>query len=479
MGKKMLENLSFCGVYTTFAVMIVKHEVMNRMNNKSDSQAGQRQDKSLWERLCDNVEYCMRRVWGDPSKSWKVRALKVINLSVRSFLDRDLQMRAGSLTYSTVLAFVPALAMLFAIGRGFGFQALLQSQLMNYFPAQRQALTSALSYVDNYLSQASQGAFIGIGVVVLLWTLLSLMSNIEDTFNKVWGITKDRSMVRKFTDYTALMLLLPVMMMCSAGVEVLMSDTVQQALADDFFSPVARVALRLTPWLVTWGVLSMMFYVIPNTRVNLRCAIGAGLLSAIGFQVLQWLFVTGQVYVSKYNAIYGSFAFLPLLLVWLQLSWLITLSGVALTYAAQNYYNFAHANQVSDISPRYADELALGMLALMARRFSDRKPAVTRSELLCDLDLPAMLADRLLERLQRAGLISTITTDDEPAYQPAYDVNQLTVTSALDALSRIGNSQFIAKADRRFKSLHKHVEKLHDAQLSTHGDMLLHDLITD
>ena len=316
-------------------------------------------------------------------------------------------------------------------------------------------------------------------MVVLLWTLLSLMSNIEDTFNKVWGITKDRSMVRKFTDYTALMLLLPVMMMCSAGVEVLMSDTVQQALADDFFSPVARVALRLTPWIVTWGVLSMMFYVIPNTRVNLRCAIGAGLLSAIGFQVLQWLFVTGQVYVSKYNAIYGSFAFLPLLLVWLQLSWLITLAGAALTYAAQNYYNFAHANQVSDISPRYADELALGMLALMAKRFSERKPAVTRSELLCDLDLPAMLADRLLERLQRAGLISTITTDDEPAYQPAYDVNQLTVTSALDALSRIGNSQFIAKADRRFKSLHKHVEKLHDAQLSTHGDMLLHDLITD
>ena len=198
------------------------------MNNKSNSQAGHGQDKSLWERLCDNVEYCMRRVWGDPSKSWKVRALKVINLSVRSFLDRDLQMRAGSLTYSTVLALVPALAMLFAIGRGFGFQALLQSQLMNYFPAQRQALTSALSYVDNYLSQASQGAFIGIGVVVLLWTLLSLMSNIEDTFNKVWGITKDRSMVRKFTDYTALMLLLPVMMMCSAGVEVLMSDTVEK-----------------------------------------------------------------------------------------------------------------------------------------------------------------------------------------------------------------------------------------------------------
>ena len=170
---------------------------------------------SFWERVMQNVTYCINGVWNDTRALWSVKTLKIINLSVRSFLRHDLQMRAGSLTYNTVLAIVPALAMLFAIGRGFGFQNLLQSELFRYFPAQQQALESALKYVDNYLSQASQGAFIGIGLVFLLWTLHSLMSNVEDTFNYVWGVTKRRSVLRKFTDYSAILLLLPLMMICS------------------------------------------------------------------------------------------------------------------------------------------------------------------------------------------------------------------------------------------------------------------------
>ena len=142
---------------------------------------------SLWQRIKRNLHYCISGVWDDTHSKFSVKALKVINLSVRSFLDRDLQQRAGSLTYNTVLAIVPALAMLFAIARGFGFQNLMQSELFRYFPAQRQALETALTYVDNYLSQASQGVFIGIGLVFLLWTLISLMSNVEDTFNHVWA----------------------------------------------------------------------------------------------------------------------------------------------------------------------------------------------------------------------------------------------------------------------------------------------------
>lgn len=477
MCNKMSENLAFRVVCTTFVGMIVKTEAMKRKMEKSDRRDGLAQGRGLWERLSDNADYCMRRVWDDPSKSWKVRAIKVVNLSVRSFMDRDLQMRAGSLTYNTVLALVPALAMIFAIARGFGFQNLLQGQLMNYFPAQRQALSQALNYVENYLSQTSQGAFIGIGLVVLLWTLLSLMNNVEDAFNGVWGITRGRSMVRKFTDYTALMLLLPVLMVCTTGIEVLMSDTVQQVLADDFLSPVARMVLRFVPWLITWLVFTAAFAIIPNTRVNLSSALWSGLMCSVAFHLLQWLFVTGQVYVSKYNAIYGSFAFLPLLLVWLQLTWLITLSGVALTYAGQNYYNFAHSEQAAGISTRYADELALGILAMAAQRFSERKPPLTSNELLADIDLPSVLADKLLDRLTRAGLLTPVGDSDTRAFVPAYDVAQLTVSDALDALSQLGNSDFISAADTRFSKLRNHMRQMRVAQLEQGGDLLVRDLL--
>ena len=403
--------------------MIVKHEAMNRMNNKSNSQAGHGQDKSLWERLCDNVEYCMRRVWGDPSKSWKVRALKVINLSVRSFLDRDLQIRAATLTYNTVLAVVPALAMLFAIGRGFGFQNLLQSELFRYFPAQREALETASTYVDNYLAQASQGAFIGIGLVFLLWTLISLMSNVEDTFNHVWGITTKRSLQRKFTDYTALFLLLPVLMVCSAGISIFMSDAVQHVFGDTL-SPVMHRLLAFTPLVISWIVFTAAYYMIPNTKVKLGGAVFAGILCGTLFQGVQWLFVTGQMYVSKYNAIYGSFAFLPLLLVWMQLSWLIALAGVVLTYSWQNFENYAHREKAKDISTDYTSQLSIAILSVAAGRFKRREPALTRTELLRDYELPASLADELLDHLSRAGLLNTISVSDkkdEQGYQPAFD----------------------------------------------------------
>ena len=170
---------------------------------------GQEKKEPLWQRINRNIRYCVSDVWSDTRSLWSVKTLKIINLSVKSFLDRDLQMRSNALTYNTVLAVVPALAMLFAIARGFGFQNLLQSELFRYFPAQRHALQNALTYVENYLSQASQGIFIGIGLIFLLWTLISLLSNVEDTFNYVWGVNKMRSLPRKFTDYTALYLLLP------------------------------------------------------------------------------------------------------------------------------------------------------------------------------------------------------------------------------------------------------------------------------
>ena len=305
---------------------------------------------NIWERIEKNIRYCISGVWNDTRALWSVKTLKIINLSVRSFLRHDLQMRASALTYSTVLAVVPALAMLFAIGRGFGFQNLLQTELFRYFPAQHKALENALEYVDNYLAQASQGAFIGIGLVFLLWTLHSLMSNVEDTFNYIWGVTSKRSLMRKFTDYSAVLLLLPVLMVCSAGISIFMSDAVQHLFEGNPLSPMAHRLLAFMPTIISWFIFTAAFCIIPNAKVRFKGALFSGILCGTLFQGVQWLFVTGQMYVSKYNAIYGSFAFLPLLLVWLQLSWLITLAGVVLCYSWQNFNNYIYNDLAKGIS---------------------------------------------------------------------------------------------------------------------------------
>ena len=441
------------------------------MDEKSDS---------LWQRINRNIRYCISGVWNDTRSLWSVKTLKIINLSVRSFLRHDLQMRASALTYNTVLAIVPALAMLFAIGRGFGFQNLLETELFRYFSAQRAALTNAMEYVDNYLSHASQGIFVGIGLVFLLWTLHSLMSNVEDTFNHVWSITAKRSLQRKFTDYSALFLLLPLLMLCSAGISIFMSDAVQHVFAGNRLSPVAHRLLAFTPTVIAWIIFTAAYYLVPNTRVSFKASLFAGILCGTTFQLVQWLFVTGQVYVSKYNAIYGSFAFLPLLLVWLQLSWLIALSGVVLTYAWQNFDRFSFSDHVKDISQAYANDLAIAVLAFAAKRFKQRETPLTAKELITAYDVPASLAKDILERLQRAGLLTAISTADakaEVGYQPAYDPDDLTVNTVLNALTTVGSSNFIVKADTRFAPVLEGLTKLRKQQQQTVDDIPLLALV--
>ena len=438
-------------------------------------------EKNFWERIMQNVKYCMSGVWNDTRSLLPVKMVKVINLSVRSFMDRDLQMRSCALTYNTVLAVVPALAMLFAIARGFGFQNLMQSELFKYFPAQRQALETAINYVDNYLAQASQGIFIGIGLVFLLWTLISLMSNVEDTFNHVWGVTTNRSLQRKFTDYTALFLLLPVLMVCSAGISIFLSDTVQHLFEDNPITPMMHRLLALMPMVISWLIFTAAYYLIPNTKVSFKGALFAGVLCGTLFQIVQWLFVTGQVYVSKYNAIYGSFAFLPLLLVWLQLSWLLTLSGVVLTYALQNFDSFAYRDKAKDISQNYSNNLSIAILSLITKRFKQHEPALTRGELVHDFDIPGPFADKILDRLQRAGLIRAIQvngTEDTP-YQPACDPDDLTVNTATNALTDMGNTDFIAKADSSFAKILERLATVRDQQQSSQVDIRLLDLWED
>ena len=428
--------------------------------NTADNHQPPAAPAGLWDKVQRAIDYCVDGVWSDRRPMWWVRAVRVLNLSVRSFLDRDLQMRACALTFSTVLALVPALAMLFAIARGFGFQHLLQGQLLHSLPAQRQVLESALTYVDNYLAQTSQGAFVGVGLVVLLWTLYSLLSNVEDTFNYVWGLTTSRSVKRKFTDYTALLLLIPVLMVCSAGISIYMSDAVRDVFGSASLSPVARVLLGLMPLVITWMIFVAAYYMVPNTHVEFRGALWAGVLCGTLFQGLQWLFVTGQVYVSKYNAIYGSFAFLPLLLVWLQLSWLIALSGVVLTYARQNVRNFAHRHRAADVSHTYATHLAVALLAEAAQRFARREPPLTQSEVVDTLDIPGPLAAELLDQLCRAGMLVPVQEDTQTAYQPAFDLSTLTAGEAINRLSDLGQTHFIAKADERFAAVLTRLDQL-------------------
>ena len=396
-------------------------------------------------------KYCSTGVWQDPRSTFKVRIIKVGNLSVRSFLDRDLQTKSMSLTYSTVLAIVPGFALLFAIGRGFGFQKLLEDQLFMSFPAQKHFITFALKFVDSYLTEASQGIFVGVGIIFLLWTLVSLLSDIETAFNQIWDIKKDRSFYQKVTDYIAICLMVPVLMICSSGVSIFMSSSLQSSTHFSFLTPIVNIGLEASPFILAWLAFSISFYLIPNTKVRFKYAASAGAVCAVMFQMLQMLFISGQIYVSKYNAIYGSFSFLPLMLIWLQFSWLILLFGCVLTYSLQNVFAFNFLDNVVPPSENYIRKITIIIMAVVSARFRAGKTPLTRNQLSMLHDIPIRMVTRICDKLHKAGLVNFIyLPDDRVGVAPATETQDLTAGELIERLDSTGSSDFIP----RFQSLY-------------------------
>lgn len=405
------------------------------------------------ERISRLFAYLSSGIWSDPRRTWWLNVLRTVNLSVNSFLNRDIQTQACAMTYRTMLALVPALALLIGIGRGFGIQNTLEQQLFHLFPAQRKAIEYAMGFVDSYMAQTSEGVFLGVGLVFLLWTLISLLGNVEATFNLIWGQRTGRSLWRKISDYTAMMLILPVLMLCAGGLTLMLSTTLQQIFDFSFMTPVISALIEGAQWLMTCLFFAAAFLLIPNTRVKIVNALIAGAISGTGFVVLQWLFLTGTLYVTKYNAIYGSLAFLPLLLLWMQLAWMVTFAGAVICYSSQNVFAFSLEREVDSISERFSSAVTLAVASALARRFVDRRGPATEHDLMSEYELPARLVTGITDKLCRAGVISRVLVSDNKdtvGYQLAIDPAQLTAGRLRAMVSSVGTSDFINNFGRNF-----------------------------
>lgn len=433
----------------------------------------------LTARLTGWYNYSTSGVWSDTRRNWKVNLMKTINLSVRSFLNADLQNRAAALTYQTLLAIVPALALLFAICRGFGFQNLIESQLFSSFPAQSKALATAMRFVDSYLAQSSEGIFVGIGIIFLLWTLISLISNVEDAFNTIWGIPQGRTIWRKITDYTAIFLILPVLMICASGITVFMSTTVQENLPLPFLSPVVSTILDCSSLVLVWLFFAGSYLLIPNTKVKFKNAFVAGIIAGTAFLVLQWLFVNGQIYVTKYNAIYGSFSFLPLLLIWLQLVWLITLSGAVYCYSSQNIFEFSFSDEIAKISEDYRWRIILAVMTVASLRYLHEEKPLTGHQIATRYGLPISLVTVAANRLVSSGLLVNVVLQpgtDTFALIPAVTPSTLTLGEVIRRVGDNGTKRFIPGFDLRFKSLNTSIDSIEKSALEKADTILISSL---
>ncbi len=381
--------------------------------------------------------------------------MKVIYLSIRGFLQDKLSTKASALTYYTLLSIVPILAVIVGVGKGFDVQYYVENQFIKIFPGQEDVLKQTFDLVDSYLQQITGGWFVGIGIVVLFWSVLNVFSQIENAFNDIWEVKKSRSTVRRFTDYFSMTLVVPILLVVSNGISIYINSNISDLYFSDVIAPVWGVFLKFLPFIINMGLFFLIYMIFPNTKVRFDCALFGGIVAGVLFQVFQSLYINGQIWVSRYNAIYGSFAALPLLLLWLQLSWIIILYGAKLSFAAQNVRNYEFESDIKLITPRYQNFLYILISSVIVKRFADNLEPFSRQKIALEYKIPIQLVNRTIDKLIEANIISEMLSQkvmDEKVYQPAMDINKLTVAFLFDKIDTFGSENFkIDTQSRHFK----------------------------
>lgn len=405
--------------------------------------------------------------------------IKTIYLCINRFTKDRIANKAAALTYSTLLAIVPILAILFAIARGFGFDNLMESQIVSGFGGPTETTEVILQFVNSYLSQTKSGVFIGVGLIMLLWTVLNLINNMEITFNRIWQVQKARSMYRKITDYFSMLLLMPILIVVSGGLSIFMSTMVKNIEDFTLLAPVGKFMIRLIPFVLAWCMFTALYVFMPNTKVKLKHALISGILAGTAHQAFQFLYIGSQLWVSRYNAIYGSFAALPMFLLWLQISWTICLFGAELTYAGQNIRNFSFDKDTRNISRRYHDFVSILITSLIAKRFEQNLKPYTAEELSEECQIPIRLTRNILYELQEINLLHEVANDqksDDDAYQPSLDINKLNVALLLDRLDTHGSEDFKIDKENEFSSQWIALMKAREVYYQSASQVLLKDL---
>lgn len=413
-------------------------------------------------------------------KELYINVIKTTILAIRGFENENLQTKASALTFSTLLAIVPLLAVLLGIARGFGFQGTVRQELFDYFPGHELELNKAFEFVESYLAQAQGGVILGVGLILLFYTVINLISSVEDTFNDIWQIQKSRLWYRKISDYLALFLVLPILMTASSGISIFIS-TLQNSFLSQyvFFTPLVELSLHIAPYIITTLAFTGLYVSLPNTNVRFMNGLVAGFIAGCAFQFFQFIYISGQIWVSKYNAIYGSFAALPLLLMWLQLSWLICLFGAELSYASQNVKKFSFERDSKHISRRYKDFLTLLIASLIAKRFATGDKPYTADELSETNQIPIRLTTQILYLLSELHIIIEVNfgNDDRVAYyQPAIDINKLTVSYLLTKMDEQGSENFKIDTSCLFNNEWKALLKTREDMMRANDNILLKDL---
>lgn len=417
-----------------------------------------------------------------PVLSFLIRQLRTILIAIKGFRDHRIQLRASALTYYSLLSIVPVAAMVFGIAKGFGFEAKLEKELRQMISEQEEmaeVLNYVMEFANSMLANINGGIIAGVGLIFLFWSVMKLLGNIENSFNVIWQIRKPRAFARKFADYLSMMLIAPILFFLSSTITVYLSDIAgSESIIGDNLGPLLLFIVKLMPYVLILLLFTLLYVIMPNTKVQFKYALNAGFIAGIIFQITQLLYIYFQVGVGRYGAIYGSFVALPLFLIWLQISWLIVLLGAEMSFAYQNLDKYKFESEAFRISRKNRRLLTFLLMHTIVKKFETGEKPNTAAELSNELGIPVRMVRDIIYDLIEANLLVEATTASlrENAYLPAIDINLIDVGLLFERLEMSGDDRVMAEQSKQLKVFAGIQQSLYEAIYQSPANKLLRDL---
>ncbi len=415
-------------------------------------------------------------------KSFFVKQLRTILLAIQGFNQDNCLLRASALTFYSLLSIVPVVAMAFGVAKGFGFEKHLETLLLERLPGQERVIFQVVAFARALLEKTQGGMIAGIGMVVLLWSVIKLLGQIESAFNGIWEVRKSRPFGTKLIYYVFIMIVGPMLVVVSSSMTVFVTTQIEriteQVALLGMFSPVILGGLKLLPYCLIGVLLTVLYIYMPNTKVKIGAGLIAGIISGIVYVIVQWAYINFQIGIAKYNAIYGSFAALPLFLIWLQISWFVVLFGAEIAFAVQNVTIYEFEQDVKEISHYFKRLVSLQIAHLLVQRFSKGEKPLTCSEISRHLHIPVRLVLQILYELVDSDIVSIADNDDSKGatYQPALDIHQISIKYVLDALNQKGTENIPVLQSGPHKALKESLEKISNTIQKSPANRLLKDI---
>lgn len=415
-------------------------------------------------------------------KSFFLRQLRIIVLAVRGFAEDKCKFRASALTFYSLLSVVPVIAVIFGIAKGFGLETRLETELMEQMQGHEEIAERILGFANSLLENTKGGLIAGVGIAFMFWAIIKVLNNIESSFNDIWGIKTSRSIRGKISNYLSMILVCPFLLVIASSATIFIGTQIQaiiqQLAVFDKFGTFITALLRLLPYCAIWILFTFVFIFMPNTKVRLRSAFLGGVVAGTIFQMIQWLYITFQIGAAKYGAIYGSFAALPLFLIWLHISWLVVLFGAELSFAHQNVGAYEFEQDCLSVSYSFKKRLSLLIIHLLVKSFCEEEQPWDSERISQTLEIPIRLVRQILFDLAESGILCEVRTDgnEDVAYQPAVEVRKITVKYVVDSLEQRGYSDIPVRESVELSKLSDCLDEFSVMIEKSPANILLKDL---